>query len=499
MATIASLRSRRSIAQLQALAGVESEIDAQDSRGRCKYLREFSEAFRSYEHVLIPQQVQDSVQTADIVLIGDYHALPAAQRYAGSLLEQRALVGDRPVVLGVESIFARDQHILDEWWRREIDEAELRRRIRFDTDWGYDWVPFYELLTAAREHGEAIYGLDCMPRGDFRRASLHDRHAAARISEIGRRHPNAVIMVLFGESHLAPGHLPYLLRQNCRDKKLLTILQNVDALYWRAAGESCNQVQGVRISDDVICVFNATPLEKYEHYRLCLDRWCETEPDTPDFSPAVYNLVHSLTRFLNINCYSPRNGTQPRFLIDSLPEVSSPSEDGVVRKALGAGDEVVIEALIRRLEERGSVYVARANTLFVREFHVPFVAEEIARFLHHGCRGLPEKYQGEDTDRDPTDRLYAKVIEHALAGLAAQILCPVGTVPAQVATEGEAQPAGRDLGAALYDAYVQGKVSRTFLRRLFLVRLEEPGAARKAYLAACRKAGLPTSSRLTAH
>jgi len=39
------------------------------------------------------------------------------------------------VVLGVETIFARDQHILDEWWRREIDENELRQRIRYDLDW----------------------------------------------------------------------------------------------------------------------------------------------------------------------------------------------------------------------------------------------------------------------------------------------------------------------------------------------------------------------------
>jgi len=498
MATTSSLRSRRSIAQLQALAGVKSEIDAQDSRGRCKYLREFSEAFRSYQHVLTPQQVQDSVQAADIVLIGDYHALPAAQRYAGGLLEQRALAGDRPVVVGVESIFARDQHILDEWWRREIDEAELRRRIRFDVGWGYDWVPFFELLTTAREHAEAIYGLDCMPRGDFRRASLHDRHAAARISEIGKRHPNAAILVLFGESHLAPGHLPYLLRQNCPDKKLLTVLQNVDALYWRAAGESCNRVHAVRVSDDVICVFNSTPLEKYEHYRLCLDRWCETEQDAPDFSPAVYNLVHSLTRFLNINCYSPRNGTQPRFLIDSLPEVAAPPDDSAVRKALGARDQIGAEVSLRRLEERGSVYIARTNTLFVREFHVPFVAEEVARFLRYGCRGLPEKHPDGNTDEDATDRLYAQAIEDALSGLAARILCPVGTEHAQVTTGSDPEPAGCALGAALYDAYIQGKVSRTFLRRLFLVRLEEPGAARKIYLAACRKAGLPAAARLIA-
>src|SRR5882757_883091 len=201
MASTANLRSRRSIAQLHALAGVEREIRAQDSHNRRKYLREFTEAFHSYDSLLDSQAIRNALHSADVVLIGDYHALPGAQRYAASLIEERALTGDCPVVLGVETIFARDQHILDEWWRREIDETELRQRIRFDLDWGYDWSPFRELLVTARDHAEAVYGIDCMPRGDLRRAPLHDRHAVERIAEIRKRHPDAVIMVLFGESH----------------------------------------------------------------------------------------------------------------------------------------------------------------------------------------------------------------------------------------------------------------------------------------------------------
>ena len=127
---------------MHALAGVEREIRVNDPNGRRKYLRDYSRAFRSYESVIDQQELIASVHTADIVLIGDYHALPACQRFAASLVEARAHPGDRPVVLGVEAIFARDQHILDEWWRREIDEQELRQRIRFDLDWGYDWEPF---------------------------------------------------------------------------------------------------------------------------------------------------------------------------------------------------------------------------------------------------------------------------------------------------------------------------------------------------------------------
>ena len=192
MASISNLRSRRSEAQLHALAGVEREIRVNDPNGRRKYLRDFSQAFRSYESVLDRQQLKTAVADADIVLIGDYHALPAAQRCAANLIEERAQPGDRPLVLGVETIFSRDQHILDEWWRREIDAEELQQRIRFDLDWGYDWAPFYELLVTAREHGEAIYGLDCMPREDLRKIGARDRHAVqARRPRSANRVPGA--------------------------------------------------------------------------------------------------------------------------------------------------------------------------------------------------------------------------------------------------------------------------------------------------------------------
>src|SRR5579864_5733405 len=333
MASTANLRSRRSAAQLQALAGVEREIRLQDSHSRRKYLREFNQAFRKYDCVLDSEQLRSTLHAADLVLVGDYHALPVAQRYAASLIEQRALAGDRPVVLGVETIFARDQHILEEWWRREIDENELRQRIRFDLDWGYDWKPFHELLSTARDHAEAIYGLDCMPREDLRKIGARDRHAAAKISEIRQRHPNAVILVLFGESHLAPGHLPRAVNEQLPGSKVLTVLQNVDALYWRAAGERADQVEAVRVNDEVLCVFNSTPLEKYESYRLCLDQWSRCD-EGPDFTPTIYNLIDSLVRFLEINRYSPHNSTQPKFLVDMLPEVYGASSEGMLRRLL---------------------------------------------------------------------------------------------------------------------------------------------------------------------
>ncbi|HME34182.1 MAG TPA: ChaN family lipoprotein [Candidatus Sulfotelmatobacter sp.] len=512
MSSTTNLRSRRSAAQLHALAGVEREIGTQDSHNRRKYLREFNQAFRSYESLLDSEQIQEALHSADVILIGDYHSLPAAQLQAASLIEQRALAGNRPVVLSVETIFARDQHILDEWWRRDIDEGELRQRIRFDLDWGYDWTPFHHLLVTARDQAEAVYGLDCMPREDLRKIGARDRHAAAKLAEIRERHPNAVIFVLFGESHLAASHLPRALREQLPGEKILTVLQNIDALYWRAAGERADKVEGVRVNDDVLCLFNATPLEKYESYRLFLDQWSRCD-DGPDFAPTIYNLIDSLARFLEIDRYSPHNGRQPKFLVDMMPEVYGGSSDAMLRRLLsrkGIADQER-EAMLARVGERGSAYLPQVNAFCVSEFQMIHAAEDAARFLHHACQGLPQRLNGHSegtavnangnrSRKTAIDDFYARVIEHAVAYFGSRVLCPSRPAPddasplsraavekaAQTAIravsskcESAAQDLGYRIGCQVYDAYLAGKVAPSGVRRLFLAHLNEPGLARK--------------------
>ena len=440
MATTGILRSRRSAAQLHAIASVEREIRAIDPAAGRKYLRDFREAYRSYQKVLTPSDVRHEIAKAGIVLVGDYHALPNSQRYLASLLRDPEL-HHRPVVLGVETIFSRDQHILDEWFRAEIAEDELRQRIRFELDWGYDWPPFYELLSAARDHGASIYGLDCMPREDLRKIGARDRHAADKIAELRRRHSEALILVLFGESHLAPQHLPALLQQRLPAEPMLTVLQNVDALYWHAAGEARDHVEAVEVRDNVLCVFNATPLEKYENYRLCIDRWGRDDNDhsAPDLGPTLYNLIDGMVRFLGINQYSPHNTTQPRLLVDLMPEVYSRSSDALLRRLLSRKGFTAEHrrSLLRQVRERGSVYLTPINAVYVRQFRMTSSAEDATRFLHQACRGLPNLSNGKALAPHTAphaapvaqslargDAFYMAVFEHALAFLGSRILHP---------------------------------------------------------------------------
>jgi hypothetical protein len=548
MATTGILRSRRSAAQLHAIASVEREIRAIDPASRRKYLRDFREAYRSYEKVIAAGDVRREVSKAGVVLVGDYHALPNSQRYLASLLCDLRR-HRRPVVLGVETIFSRDQHILDEWFRGEIDEAELRQRIRFELDWGYDWTPFYELLSAARDYGASVYGLDCMPREDLRKIGARDRHAADKIAEIRCRHSDALILVLFGESHLAPQHLPAVLQRQLPAEPMLTLLQNVDALYWRAAGETHDRVEAVQVRKDVrenvICVFNATPLEKYENYRLCLDRWGRNAKDNsaPDLGPTLYNLIDSLVRFLGINQYSPHNTTQPRLLVDMMPEVYSRSSDALLRRLLSRKGFTADHrrSLLRQVSERGSVYLAPINAIYVRHFRMTSSAEAAARFLHQACRGLPNLCNGKAAPNtapgahslDSDDAFYVAVFEHALAFLGSRILYPTrpalrdtdiadlfdvtredlelqtslpfadavealdflterrqastiqSFAPAPPFTghkyEYVAEQLGYLAGNDLYDAYLEGRLTTAALRKLYLTHIEEPGVAREAY------------------
>ena len=562
MATPTGIRWRRSLAERHALQSIEREIRSTDTHGRRKYLREFVEAYRAYEAVLSPPQLETTLRAADVLLVGDYHALPRSQQYAASLVEQLSSA-ERPVVLGMEMVFSRDQHILDEWMRGEIDAAELRQRIRFAFDWGYDWKPFCDLLLAARERRVPIYGLDCMPRGDMRRIVARDRHAADKIAEIRQQHPDAAIVVLFGESHLAPNHLPACVAERLPRERILAVLQNVDALYWQAAGERGDRVCAVRISPDAVCVFNSTPLEKYETYRLYLDRWRQERATAPDLAPSFYNLIDALLRFLNIEKYSPTNGMQPKFLVDLLPEVYSrasadPLRQLLERKSAGGGE---IQAALQRLESRGSCYVPRLNAMFVTRFQMLHAAEDAAEFVHAVCSGSCRGHRrSSESEAQPSaeDVFYRAVLKEALADFGSRVLYPARpAVREQDLYALYAQPReaveersiysyrdymqmldflvlhkdyeqnlrgwvhlpallregmqfageklsfattmlGQILGCEIYDAWIAGRIAKRTLRSLFFHDLDRPGVSRTLYFTIARRVRNPRKRLLAA-
>jgi hypothetical protein len=205
-----------------------------------------------------------------------------------------------------------------------------------------------------------------------------------------------------------------------------------------------------------------------------------------------------------------------------LPEVHGNSSDAMLRHLLSRKgiSELQMETMLARVEERGSAYLPQVNAFYIREFQLMHAAEDAARFLHHACRGLPQRLNGHGADPNdlpgsnnpalPTDAFYTRVIEHAVAYFGSRVLYPSRPAPqaedapalsraacekaAQAATRADedkfetiAQDWGYRLGSQIYNVYLAGKVKQSGLRRLFLAHLDRPGAARKVCTAVIAK------------
>jgi hypothetical protein len=173
--------------------------------------------------------------------------------------------------------------------------------------------------------------------------------------------------------------------------------------------------------------------------------------------------------------------------------------------------------MLASVEQRGSAYFPQVNAFYVREFQMMHAAEDAARFLHHACRGLPQRLNGEGalgnpSDATTTDRFYTRVLEHAVAYFGSRVLYPARPAPDDADSpalsrsacekaalsairsdtdeekfDSIAQDWGYRIGGQIYNAYLAGKVKPSGLRRLFLTHLDQPGLPRKVCAAVIAK------------
>src|SRR3954452_9241860 len=251
----------------EAVRRIQHDIGEIHPSASRKYIQEFSREFQNFHKVTEANEVLDEAARANLIWIGDYHALPQSQIYATEFLRKLA-ARNGDLVVAVEPVFARNQAILDRWMNGSISEQEFLNAIRYDEEWGCDWNGYKSIFTAARELKIPVYGVDCHPRNDMRSIGRRDLGVARRIGRLLETHPGHTLIVIFGESHLAQNHLPSRVRTILERKEIalreLIIVQNVDALYWKLQETGHGETRCVRVRDGAYCVFNATPIEKYE-------------------------------------------------------------------------------------------------------------------------------------------------------------------------------------------------------------------------------------------
>jgi uncharacterized iron-regulated protein len=532
-------------AQKDFVQRMKREIFGIDKSVRSSYINAFITEFGTYREICPIEEVLSRSAASDIVYFGDYHPLRESQDWLLRLMMELTS-RERKIVLAVEMLYERQQELLDRWMKGMIPESEFLESIDYKSEWGFDWDSYRRIFELAREPFVPIFGIDSEPRDHLKYIRKRDRMMARRIANIRRFFPGYLVLVLIGESHLASSHLPAEIRKVCRSGLVETIIvQNMDEIYWSLLRSGREHVEAVRVDEGKFCIFNTSPMVKYQSYRDIIDRWVEGE-GADRFLSALEEMVDYIVSFLagdRTRVKVVLDGNDFENLDDVFPEVhcrQTYKSFGSLLRSKRIGQLGVVAAT-ESLRRYGVSYVPAINSFLVLDFKSPSAALEAARFVHFALSGR----LGADgkTSASAEDRFYRFVIEEALAYTGAKIIDSTldclktdpllsvidsrGVVKGPAAgmtlaetrsvvkllkyhmrrerTKGNLERStatlkrihrlnlkkrlliiralGHTLGEAIYECHYRGRVSTADILGLFRERADEPGKAKRLYLA----------------
>ena len=514
--------------QRLAVERLKSSLYGTDPYVHSRYIQDFHREFSGYRSVVPRLSLLEACRGADIVFVGDYHALPSCQSFAADLLEYIAAHGHR-VLLFLEMVFSRDQPAVDRLLAGQIDERAFKRLIRYDREWGYPWEGYGRLLRVAKDAGAGVIASDAPPRGGLRVIRRRDRHAAVKIVEAIEAEPRSKAIVLFGESHVAGNHLPRDVRAGLAraglSRRSVVVVQNVEDVYWDLAARRKEDAEAVRIDRSRFVVLNASPLAKYEAYRQTLLRWAQQQDEFTDYLPSVHHLIDLLAGLLRLDPYRARvragNGRVVA-LVDLYPDVVTRRDR---RVPLRRGHRP------RRMPAlEGAAYRPAPNRIDVFSFSIAAAAAAAAAFLLaalSGRAGRPASAGGDPGSSSPRTvsgrttrgtRLRSgglpRTLGEAFTEVAVLWLDPGGSLKARAPRRGvrnrvsSSAVAGSAIGAAQALGIIEGNragvggVTRmpsgsgSTLGRAIYGRLREGGEIRRlrAWLLAVARCGAATGT-----
>jgi hypothetical protein len=362
-----------------------------------------------------------------------------------------------------------------------------------------------------------VVALDSRPRGAGW-LEARDRYAAARIAEAVRADDRPRVLVLMGQYHVAPCHLPAALSKALGPSLPLSqavLYQNCDAVWWSLARAGlAGRAEAVELTDGALCLVNASPVECQQSFLDYLDA---ADAEAPAMEGAVAERFREVARHI-----ARAMGVRVDGALDAL-EVASVADVDFLRRLRERGGFAPRELteLQRHVLSRESAYIPRARMAYLASRSLHHAAEEAAHFVRHCAVG-----DGMERPRPWREAFYARTWEEALAYLGARLVTgqrrghdvagwartfseekgEVREVAAFVLAHkaAEREPAvdcgvllpyrrprlfhavthalGYLLGEALHHAYDGGAVTRPEVQALFRDPLEAPEALYQAWV-----------------
>lgn len=330
-----------------------------------------------------------ALRSADVALGGDFHSLAQAQR--AHLRVLRALPPEQRLTLALEAFSESAQAALDAFMRGALDADGLRKRSKWDREWGFPWEGYRALLELARARGWRALALS--PKWGAARKSLRDRdaHAARAIVRGAASNPGSLTYVVFGELHLAPAHLPRAIESAARrvrgcKLRVVSVHLNSERIYFSLAASGLDaKVDVVRLSAAKYCLIATPPWVQWQahwvHLHRSLDEGLGSSDDGYDYTDHVAELVRVAASDLGV-------GREIEGALGGLADVSVwSSEDAHVwrwlERRLPAQKRAEAAAMISEgrsflLPREGAFYLARATLNHASELAGQYVHAKLS-------------------------------------------------------------------------------------------------------------------------
>jgi Haem-binding uptake, Tiki superfamily, ChaN len=407
-----SLSLQRSLFQHQARQ-IAQQVQSASARFRA-YQRRYEQATKRYRKPITLAEVDARIAASDVVYVGDYHTLRMAQQ-AYLALVKSALASERRLVLALEFVESRHQATLDSFLAGKLSEKQFLVKIGHPYRGPFDiWPGFAPILEFARKKKLEVIAIDRRAPGP-RSLELRDEGAAKPIARALQADDRPLLLVLMGQFHIAPVHLPKQVERELGDleRRSLVVYQNAEGVYWSLARRGdVEATRAVELNERELCLVNTSPVVSQRSFLDYVEAEAGDAPiDETGIALTFRHLARDIGRFTGLKV--------GRAVDDVL--VLTPAEFNVMqrlsRRARFSPRE--LKHLERHVLSLESAWIPRAKAVWLASMSLNHVAEEAAHFVRHLSVG-----DAMDRERSRTDAFWARCLEEALGFFGSRLVNP---------------------------------------------------------------------------
>jgi hypothetical protein len=224
---------------------------------------------------------------SQIVYLGDFHTFDQSGRNLERIM--RALKRkNKKFILCLEMVHAEHQMYLDHFLQGNLTEIEFLDSINYHEAWRFPWNHYRSIFELAKKEKISIMGINT--KGTL---TERDAFAATMLSSLLQIDPEARLLVLYGEYHIAHNKIPAQVNLRLPKRKIeqTIIHQNLEDVYWRLDGSEAEQV--IQFKSGEFHLQTSPPWIKYES----MVYWFENLTDDPEYDLHHHIMATGLKSF----------------------------------------------------------------------------------------------------------------------------------------------------------------------------------------------------------